>query len=409
MLSNGSTTCGTREIGMLEKPLVWFVLALVAVAAINLTGAHQQAIRLAYEKGLSLLWQRGADSPSGLFPLLLKVLAGAFLTAWYLTVMFGPYVLLFWFLVTGIRRMRKADRLRKLVWVAAVSLLAAGSARAQQPMPQSKPETKAESKPPAKTVKKVPVPPKAHRVRSMPRPLDMDRGVPEVYTAPSYATVIELPEPIVQFAEGDAKKWVIACGVGVRVGVDAGSKSLCVVKPGRSNERLSTSLVVTGASGALYPFHLVPAEDEIDIVAFVKSTTPRLIAAKLTDPNFVPKSDLAAALAGEREALAQVSELKESLEGERRRAEALVDPHKIMFDYQLDRGRFHKAAESAMFEDGGRTFLLTAEPPVIHIDGKELAPSCVAKMCVVPGVLERGYFTVGGKKTKFERRKPAHG
>ena len=92
------------------------------------------------------------------------------------------------------------------------------------------------------------------RVAQKPRPLDLESGIPDVYTAPGYATVIELPEDIKQFAEGDAKRWVIACGVGLRQGVDAGGKNLCAVKPGKPEDldqhigKQSTSVTVMPAS-----------------------------------------------------------------------------------------------------------------------------------------------------------------
>jgi hypothetical protein len=388
------TRNSTEEARVLAKPIVWFGLAVLVIGVINLTINHEPEIRD------WVLTRSNQVSAFAKFGLLMA----------YSAVILGPIGLLFACLAKGIKLMRKEAAMRKLVWVGAVWLLAAGTARAQQAKPETKPDAKAETKPPVKVVKKV-APPKAHRVRPMPRALDMDVGVPEVYTAPSYATAIELPEPIVQFAEGDAKKWVIACGQGVRPGVDAGGKSLCVVKPGRTNERLSTSLIVTGASGSLYPFHLVPAEDEIDLVAFVKGPTRHLLAsAEATPPNLVPKSELAAALSGERQALAQVSELKDSLETERLRAAGLIDPHKMAFDYQLDRGVWKKGPEAAMFEDGERTFLLTTGTPVIRSGEKELLPlgPCGAgKMCVFPGVLQSGSFAVGGHKTKFQLKKVA--
>jgi hypothetical protein len=386
------TSGGDRKL--VEKPIFWFGLAVLAIGIINLTINHELDIRD---------WLLAHGGAPGTLRLLVMA---------YAIVVVAPVLLLFGCLVRGIKLMRRADRMRRLVWVGAVWLLAAGTARAQQsPKPETKPDAKPDSKPPVKAVKKV-APARAHRVRPMPRALDMELGAPDVYTAPSYVTVIELPEPIVQFAEGDSRKWVIACGQGVRPGVDAGGKSLCVVKPGRTDERLSTSLIVTGASGSLYPFHLVPASDEIDLVAFVKGPTRNLVAsAEATPPNMVPKSELAAALSGERQALAQVSELKESLEAERLRAAALVDPHRMAFDYQLDRGVWKKGPVAAMFEDGERTFLLTSGTPVIRSGEKELLPlgPCGAgKMCVFPGVLQSGYFAVGGHKTKFTLKKVAN-
>jgi hypothetical protein len=384
----------TEEARVLAKPLVWFGLAVLVIGVINLTINHEAGIR-----EWALTPGEHVSSIAGFFSFLA-----------YGVVIFGPIALLVICLAKGIKLMRQGAAMRKLAWVGAVWLLAAGTARAQQTKPETKPDAKPETKPPVKVVKKVGSP-KAHRVRPMPRALDMELGAPDIYTAPSYATVIELPEPIVQFAEGDAKKWVIACGQGVRPGVDAGGKSLCVVKPGRADERLSTSLIVTGASGSLYPFHLVPAGDEIDLVTFVKGPTRNLVAsAEATAPTMVPKSELAAALSGERQALAQVSELKESLEAERLRAAALVDPHRMSFDYQLDRGVWKKGPEAAMFEDGERTFLLTSGTPVIRSGQKELLPlgPCGAgKMCVFPGVLQSGYFAVGGHKTKFTLKKVA--
>jgi hypothetical protein len=394
------TRKSTEEAKVLAKPIVWFGLAVLVIGVINLTINHEPEIRD---------WVLTRGNQASAFAKFVLLMA-------YSAVILGPIALLFACLANGIRLMRKGTAMRKLVWVGAVWLLAVGTARAQEAKPETKPDTKseaksAETKAPVRGVKKV-APPKAHRVRPMPRGLDMELGVPEVYTAPSYATAIELPEPVVQFAEGDAKKWVIACGQGVRPGVDAGGKSLCVVKPGRPDERLSTSLIVTGASGSLYPFHLVPASDEIDLVTFVKAPTRHLVAsAEGMDPNVVPKSELAAALSGERQALAQVSELKDSLETERLRAAALVDPQRMAFDYQLDRGVWKKGPEAAMFEDGERTFLLTTGTPVIRSGEKELlpvAPCGAGKMCVFGGVLQSGYFAVGGHKTKFTLKKVKH-
>jgi hypothetical protein len=257
------------------------------------------------------------------------------------------------------------------------------------------------------------------RVAQKPRPLDMDSGIPEVYTAPGYATVIELPEDVKQFAEGDAKRWVVACGVGVRPGVDAGAKNLCAVKPGKPEDldkhigKQSTSVTVIGVTGAIYPFHLVPADgaNPVDLVTFVRAAPRRLLTSvDPADPDLVPRSDLAACHSDEHLAKAESAELRKSLDAERRKIEGLVDPYRVAFDYQLSQERAvfgrGKIGTAVMFHDDHRTFLRISGSPVVHSGGRDLIPSCAEGLCVVSGVLDRGYFVTGarGRKIKFQRK-----
>jgi hypothetical protein len=250
----------------------------------------------------------------------------------------------------------------------------------------------------------------------------MDTGIPDVYTAPGYATVIEVPEDIRQFAEGDARRWVIACGVGLRPGVDAGGKNLCAVKPGKPDDldehlgKQSTSVTVVGVTGAIYPFHLVPADsgNPVDLVTFVRPPGQRLLASvDPVDPSLVPRSELAACDSEQRLARAESAELRRSLETERRRIEAMVDPHQVAFDYKLSGGKglfsSRKTQQPVMFHDDRRTFLRVTGSPVVHIGGKDIGPTCAGGLCVVPGVLEKGYFvtSIGGRKTNFQRKTKA--
>jgi hypothetical protein len=212
---------------------------------------------------------------------------------------------------------------------------------------------------------------------------------------------------------------VIACGIGLRPGVDAGGKNLCAVKPGKPEDldqhigKQSTSVTVIGVTGAIYPFHLVPADgaNPVDLVTFVRAASRRPVASvDPAGPNFVPRSELAACDSDQRLAKADSKELRKSLEAERRKIEGLVDPHRVAFDYKLSQGGtlFAKGKSDAaiMFHDDHRTFLHISGSPIFHSGGRDLIPSCADGLCVLSGVLDKGYFVTatGGRKTKFQHK-----
>jgi hypothetical protein len=124
----------------------------------------------------------------------------------------------------------------------------------------------------------------------------------------------------------------------------------------------------------------------------------------------VPRSELAACDSDQRLAKADSKELRKSLEAERRKIEGLVDPHRVAFDYKLSQGHtlFAKSRSDAaiMFHDDHRTFVHISGCPIFHSGGRDLIPSCADGLCVLSGVLDKGYFVTatGGRKTKFQHK-----
>jgi hypothetical protein len=238
-----------------------------------------------------------------------------------------------------------------------------------------------------------------------------EETVQPIYTWPGYSTEINLPasEEIRNFGQGDGG-WVMVCGQSPVA--DAGAKNICHVKP--KYQGSGSNLNVITGSGT-YSFELVPAtrEHPVDVKVFVNRANSKLMASNGAvgfAAATVPKAELAACYESDHE---HQRELQEKLVEANRKIEALIDPHEVRYsDYQIKQFPLGRRPDETMFHTANRTYIrIDGKPSVFETDKKgkpvEVKAICRDGLCMVPKVLDRGYFTAGiaRKRVKFERKK----
>jgi len=223
-----------------------------------------------------------------------------------------------------------------------------------------------------------------------------ERAIVSLSTEIRYFTTIVLPEDeeVVEAYCGDPMFWTVEA---------AGNTAY--VKPAK--ERGATNLEIRSTSGTLYSFQLREisgTKAEPDRKVFVRGSAKRANAR----PKFVSAAQMEATQT-------QLTQAREALEAEQRRATEAIAAHKaeyatrLRFDY---RWKDVKAVRiGAMWHDGQATYLQVEarELPALYetVDGK---PSLTnyrveGKTYIVPKVLERGYLTLGDTRVTFEPRR----
>jgi hypothetical protein len=236
-----------------------------------------------------------------------------------------------------------------------------------------------------------------------------EEAVQQIYCWPGYSTEINLPasEEIKNFGQGDGG-WVMVCGQSPVA--DAGAKNICHVKP-KYKDEASNLNVITGAG--TYSFELVPATKDhpVDLKVFVTRAQRTLIAA---NGGFavatVPKSELLACYESDHQ---HQRELQGELAEANLKIKALIDPREVRYsDYEIKHFPLGARPEETIFHTAERTYIrIKGNPAVFETDEKgksvQVKAVCSDGLCMVPKVLERGYFTAGiaQKHIKFERKK----
>jgi hypothetical protein len=292
--------------------------------------------------------------------------------------------------------------MKKLLWWAVVLVIGSVVGLGQQPE-EEQPQVKQHK--PAKTVR----PPVSGRSRTI--TVDED-AIAQIYCWPGYSTEINLPGDveIKNFGQGDGG-WVMVCGQSPVA--DAGGKNLCHVKPKYRDEPTNLNVIT---SAGTYHFELVAASKEHPVDLNVSVTRPQantLIAATngggFAVPT-VPKAELIACYESDRR---HQEELQKDLADANLKLKALIDPGEVRYsDYEIKHFPLGTRPDATIFHTAERTYIrVKGNPAVFETDAKgkslQVQAVCGDGLCVVPKVLDRGYFTTGiaQKHIKFERKK----
>jgi type IV secretory pathway VirB9-like protein len=218
------------------------------------------------------------------------------------------------------------------------------------------------------------------------------KDIVRVTARPSFTTLIVLPESerILDFVIGDKDSWVLE-----------GTQNFAYLKP--SAPGLSTSVTLITAAGNVYSFYAHSVESgEPDLKLFIEPTDERILGSMAAPPRFVPAAQLNDYM---QVAQAQVQAARQ----EKDRFVAEYPVKNVIFDYKFDRDKSPFNIEAIWHDDKFTYIRSTAhEKPTLY-EVKDDKPNLVNfdlrdGVYVVASIVDKGYLTIGKKKSTFERQ-----